>query len=70
MSESNRKTPGSAVSSTEVNYLITQTRDLRATHESLKRHLNLIDDRLRNLEETVEALDVDDVVVQDEEAEG
>ena len=70
MSLNKSETPGRGVTVEEVNYLITTLRDLRAEHESLQRRLNLIDDRLHDLEETAEGLDVDDVIVDHEEAEG
>lgn len=69
MSRSKKQAPGPTVSVMEINDLITRSRDIRAHLESNRRHLAMIDDRLRELEETVEGLHVDDVVIQDEEAE-
>ena len=61
---------GQGVTVEEVNYTITKLRDLRAELETNRQHLkrlmiaiNLIEQRLCDLEETVEGFDVKDVVV-------
>ena len=37
----------------EINYTLTKIRELRAGHETIKRHMNMLDERLGDLEETV-----------------
>ncbi|MBA7492745.1 hypothetical protein ES702_03295 [subsurface metagenome] len=72
-----KRTSRQGVTMEEVNYTITKLRDLRNDLKANRQHLkrlmiaiNMIEQRLCELEETVEGFDVKDVVVVDEEAEG
>lgn len=55
-----KKPKAKGVTAEEVNYLLSKLRDLRAEHETIKRHLNMIDERLGDLEETVGGFDVEE----------
>jgi len=67
-------TPGTMVSPSEVNDLITRVRDLRTHLESNQRNLNMIDRRLSVVEVVVDAMKDAFSVVEEEvekgEAEG